>query len=487
MKQRNLFVPAVLFLCLVSSQSLGAQRADSCDPAQKRALVLSGGGLKGAFQAGAVYHLVVHRHCDFHDFAGVSVGSLNSVILAQARRDADSSEASWENLAQRVEVLVDIWQGIRSPKQILKPRWPGWKWALFLRFGFFGMENLNSFDPLMKLIQANVDVDALAEQGRPVRVGSVSFSDGVYREVGPTARFPNNDRRYFLQYLYGSALIPVVGRMPRIQQADGDTDPRGWTQFGDGGVLHNTPIFNYFRKCPPETSPAESQGQATTADSCHDWLRLGTPPPQQVQQLFVVVTGPFTRRVDTYPIQPELLARGRRQVTDGRKILLRTLDLVLQSAYRGDLNLMLAANDLLAWRKRYYQSVTASLTPEQREEFDRSFAEINRDFPLDSYNPAPDGGWSLPYEVGLVAPEKAYAGTFEVDSENIALQFHHGCLAADAMMQKDFGMTAMTEKCLARFPLPASKSKKSNGRREEPAAATSDPADDRIPANPGLR
>jgi hypothetical protein len=56
--------------------SLNARGPDYCDPGKRRALVLSGGGLKGAFQAGATYHLIVHRHCDFHEIAGVSVGSL---------------------------------------------------------------------------------------------------------------------------------------------------------------------------------------------------------------------------------------------------------------------------------------------------------------------------------------------------------------------------------------------------------------------------
>ena len=61
-----------------------ARAEDPCASRERRALVLSGGGLKGAFEAGAVYYLVIHRGCDFHDFAGVSVGALNAGILAQA-------------------------------------------------------------------------------------------------------------------------------------------------------------------------------------------------------------------------------------------------------------------------------------------------------------------------------------------------------------------------------------------------------------------
>jgi predicted acylesterase/phospholipase RssA len=435
-----------------------AESAGYCDPEMKRALVLSGGGLKGAFQAGAVYHLIVHRHCDFREFAGVSVGSLNAVILAQAPRDKNP-EASLNNLTDRAEKLVKVWHDIRSRKQILKPRWPGWVWALSLRYGLFGVESMNTFDPLMKLIEANVDVDALAERGRPVRVGSVSFWDGSYREVGPNATFPNNDRKYFLNYVYASALIPIVGKMPRIQQSEQETDPRKWPQYGDGGILNNTPIFNYFRKCPPQDSQHQSEDEIT----CLAWLRAGTPPPQEVQQLFVVVTAPFTGH-DTYPVPPKLLGSGSRQVTDGRKILLRTIDLILETDFRDDLTLMLESNAILGWRKRIYDAAIAGLGPEQRKEFDQKFADINRDFPVHSYNEPLEGGPSLPYEAVIVAPDKVYAESFDVDPENIALQLHYGCLEADLMVQADFHLASMKERCLARFPLPTTKSVQSNGQ-----------------------
>jgi predicted acylesterase/phospholipase RssA len=70
------------------------QALNYCEPEKKRALVLSGGGLKGAFQAGAIYHFIVHRRCDFREIAGVSVGSLNAAILAQAQRDVRSEAVS---------------------------------------------------------------------------------------------------------------------------------------------------------------------------------------------------------------------------------------------------------------------------------------------------------------------------------------------------------------------------------------------------------
>ena len=289
-----------------------------------------------------------------------------------------------------------------------------------------------------------------------MRVGSVSLWDGTYQEVGPSATFPNNDRKYFLQYVYASALIPIVGKMPRIQQAEQDTDMKQWIQYGDGGILNSTPIFNYFRKCEPQDSPRQGVDSAPRP-ACLSWLRTGTPPPQNVQQLFVIVTSPFTKNVDRYPAQPKLLDGGSKQVTDGRKILLRTIDLILETDFREDLTLMLESNAILAWRKRTYDAATTNLSPAQRETFDQEFAEINKIFPLHSYNESADGGPSLPYDALVVAPEKVYSGSFEVDPQNIALQLHYGCLEADLMMQEDLHMTSMKEKCEERFPMPTPK------------------------------
>jgi NTE family protein len=58
----------------------------------KRALVLSGGGAKGAFQLGAVRYIesVVKTENPGYNFdiiAGVSVGSLNGVMLAMDKYD----------------------------------------------------------------------------------------------------------------------------------------------------------------------------------------------------------------------------------------------------------------------------------------------------------------------------------------------------------------------------------------------------------------
>src|SRR5512146_1350271 len=91
------------------AQSMG------CLPGDSRALVLSGGGAKGAFEAGAIYHLVVHRHCDYKEISGVSVGALNGAFLAQAASSSDPG-LSLRNLVEQAEELAKVWESIKGPQ-----------------------------------------------------------------------------------------------------------------------------------------------------------------------------------------------------------------------------------------------------------------------------------------------------------------------------------------------------------------------------------
>jgi len=103
----------LLATMIIVSTFCFAQSMD-CGPGDSRALVLSGGGAKGAFEAGAIYHLVVHRHCDFKEISGVSVGALNASFLAQAASSNDP-ERSLNNLVDQAEALAKVWESIKGP------------------------------------------------------------------------------------------------------------------------------------------------------------------------------------------------------------------------------------------------------------------------------------------------------------------------------------------------------------------------------------
>ena len=78
-----------------------------------------------------------------------------------------------------------------------------------------------------------------------------------------------------------------------------------------------------------------------------------------------------------------------RQITDGRQILVRMFDLLVDTISRDDLDDMLMLNDLLAWRTQAAEHVGAPLA----------------DFPIESFNAAP-GAASRPYEIALIAPAR---------------------------------------------------------------------------------
>jgi len=436
---------------LLTSVLASAQTMDPCASGKQRALVLGGGGVKGAFEAGAIYHLVVLRRCDFNEFSGVSVGALNATFLAQAAPATDPSE-SYSNLAEQTEALVSLWQSLKSQHDIARGRF-----LATLRFGIFGLDSMVDFTPLHQLEDRNISLDKLYH-GRPVRVGFVSFHDGEYREVLAKSLPIGSPAANFMEYLHASSTPPVLGKLPQIPVDRATSESQ---QFADGSLRHITPIAGYFAACPPAS--AAQNGDATSEQStgyCSATGRESIPPHLSIQQLFVIVTSPYSRDSEARPIlDPKCCRRGTRQMTDGRKILGRTLALLDDEVYRQDLDFLLSANAALAWRWQTYRQMIAGAPPDLVAQTKERF-RATRAFAFESYNSNsndPDAP-SQPYEVGLIVPEKEYAdlkSLVAVSPASVQEQLYCGCVAADQMMQKSFGMPSLAGKCAERFtPFP---------------------------------
>lgn len=428
---------------LVVCCSISAQDQNPCAGAQRRALIFSGGGTKGAFETGAAYHLIVHRNCDFHEFAGASVGALNSAFLAQALPSDDASQ-SHATLAGQVESLVSLWQSVKGPRDIVRSR----KFAT-LRFGLFGLENLNDFQPLKRLLQVNISAEKLA-QGRPTRAGVVSFWDGGYHEVVARSSSSLQVNPKFMEYLFASSVPPLYGKLPRIVDGSASDDPRQWPQFTDGGLRHITPVVSYFKTCRTEQFSG-----ADNSENCNTSGNFIAPPHEAVQQLFVIVSSPYSRQSDLMPVHdPKCCRPGTRQITDGRKILGRTITMLDDSAYRWDLDFMFMANDMLRWRWQNYQDAIALTAPDSTQ---AQRPQNQRGFGIESYNRDANepGAPSLPYEIALVTPEKEYADVSQLlvfSPSLIQEQLYCGCIAADRMMQDRFAQSSTAGQCAHRFP-----------------------------------
>ena len=377
---------------------------------------MGGGGSKGAFQAGAVYHLVAIRGCDFTEIDGTSSGALNAGLLAQAAQSRDEA-TSLRNMTQQAEALVAMWQQIHGTKDIVKGR-P----LASLRFGLFGLEGLKNFEPLKKLLKQNVSLERL-DNGRELRVGTVSFHDGLYHEVTLN---PNGvSDRNALDYLFGSAIMPMYGVMPRIpaKMAEGTMEP---VQFGDGSTRHMVPLGSYFVMC----TGADAQG-------CRERGTHGALPHQPLEQLFIIITSPYDRNHETKAMfNPAAFKQGTHQITDGRKLMGRALDVIIDTVQHTDLDTLLDGNDLLAWREHNASDKGA--------------------FPIESYNydPANTGKASRPYQVGIVAPDHEMddmSKTLEFSPQRIAEQMYCGCMAADRMMVDKFGAGSEAGKCGEKF------------------------------------
>jgi NTE family protein len=394
--------------------------ADPCAAQHARSLVLSGGGAKGAFEAGAAYHLIVHRGCDFTEIAGSSVGAINGALLAQAAAASDAT-VSLVNLRAAAEHLVDEWTAIDSPRDVMRTRPLG-----RIRFAMFGLDSVADLEPLRQFIRERVALEKLAA-GRELRVGVTTFVDGRYREIVINSG-GQVDAQAAHEIIFGGAVVPLFGRMVRAVPPASSAGP---LQLADGGLRHATPVTSYFSAC----RAADGGGSL-----CIPLTGADTPPHPRTEQLFVVVTSPFARRNDLRPVvDASALDRGGVTITDGRQILVRMFDLLVDTMYRDDLDDILTFNDLLAWHARAAAAGAPLAT-----------------FPLGSYNTGNAATpYSLPYEIVLVGPQREDSDPitlFNVQPATQRRQLYCGCIAADDAMRAQFGLPDMADRCAVRFP-----------------------------------
>jgi predicted acylesterase/phospholipase RssA len=427
-----------------------------CDPNVPRALVLSGGGSRGAFEAGAMYHLIVHRGCDFVDIAGVSVGGLNASFVGAAPTGINSQK----KLQDQTKELVTAWRNVPGPEQFLIPRFLG-----PVRMALFGIESLYDFEPARKWIGQHIDPDAIHRSGRNVRIGTVNFYDGRYHEITPGTPSPlkppspellgNLD--LYREFVLGGALIPVFGEMPRIRGPKDDNDSEDWPQYADGGLRHQTPLPGYFDPCDILTtqmeSPQLSEIERTRRPNC--LYPRSAPQHEKVQELMVVMSAPYDPRNDEIGPPPEFpKTQNRKHVKDGRKILERTvMDIVLDSPYRWDAGFTIVANHVLKWRADLYDSAKGSLSSAEFAKFKTIFDLKNKDFPVESFNSDLEVG-SRPYNFGIVCPTKRLGAIYGFDRKEIRRQLNEGCLSANKMMVDSFQGQDQESLCIRDLPLP---------------------------------
>ncbi|MGB1697212.1 MAG: patatin-like phospholipase family protein [Thermoplasmatota archaeon] len=163
-----------------------------------KALVLSGGGAKGAYQLGA--YIGLHQQGYAPDcLVGTSVGAINGAFIASGSSPEEMRRA-WLD----IEGHVSKWR---------RDAWRFKSWS-----------SLASTEPLRKYLQARIDWDALNGPGIPFTCTAVNTATG---EIANWTR-----EELTVEHLLASSAIP--GLFPPITI--------GGQQFFDGGVVNNTPL-----------------------------------------------------------------------------------------------------------------------------------------------------------------------------------------------------------------------------------------------------
>jgi NTE family protein len=182
----------------------------------KTALVLSGGGSKGAFQVGALSYLR-QQGIQFDCVAGVSVGSLNGSMVAQGKFDE----------------LNSVWNTITEKDVYLKPSWLKILWNNLTRQKM----SLYDLSPLGKILEQHV---SLTDMKIPFYAGITSLYDRKYYSVGLQDFYTDGQLR---DAIYASSLMPILWEPTQVQTKT------GLIQFAvDGGVKNVIPLADIIQE-----------------------------------------------------------------------------------------------------------------------------------------------------------------------------------------------------------------------------------------------
>lgn len=168
----------------------------------KTALVLSGGGAKGAFQAGVISKLA-QQGTQIDLVCGTSAGSLNAAAFAFCGAGE----------------MIDLWQDIRSWRDVFSLNWS----AVTMR-----ADGILGTGPLRKKVKRVIDVAFEDYPSRiPLSVSKVRLEDG-------RLMFANGGDQCLVDSVIASCSIPGI-ISPVIDEFTGD-------HYVDGGTRENVPL-----------------------------------------------------------------------------------------------------------------------------------------------------------------------------------------------------------------------------------------------------
>ena len=172
------------------------------------AIVLSGGGAKGAFQVGVLDALIQEKKVNFDIAVGTSTGAIQAAAVAQ----------------NDIPRLIQFWTSITKPDDIYRKR-SGTLLAILT-----GQPSLYTTGPLRTLLRQSVDDAKIKATGKRLRIGIVNLTTGEFRLVGENAS-------NLADWVYASCAMPFVFPPQDSRDALGHDE-----QWVDGGVRDVTPL-----------------------------------------------------------------------------------------------------------------------------------------------------------------------------------------------------------------------------------------------------
>jgi CRP-like cAMP-binding protein/predicted acylesterase/phospholipase RssA len=229
------------------------------DASIRRALVLSGGGARGAYEAGVVAALCEREQFDI--VCGTSIGAINAALTAQGA--TDRLQALWRSVPERalirgISPLHEMWAIVRRRDT----RWLRKAFQLAadvarglgaLRYAqpkaLRGISHLLDPAPIVAMLRTVLNYDELSRTlivgvtnltlARPEAFYSFPAGDAAFER-----RFAHSEgasvkltRENSVSAILASAAIPLA--FPKVQVPD---DDGRLSEYIDGGIGNNTPI-----------------------------------------------------------------------------------------------------------------------------------------------------------------------------------------------------------------------------------------------------
>jgi len=218
-----------MFKKVIMCAALGiASAADVC-----RALAMSGGGSKGAFEAGVLYGLyhakTAGQDFDYDVITGVSAGSINTGAMSVFPK---------EDTEHMLNVISDTWSQLTSGDL-----YEQWNWITREAGGIVSHSGIYNTEPLYKFI-TKFFADHGGKVQRKITVAGVDVNTGNYHLWDETE--PDVPKA-----VVSSSSIPFI--FPNQQ----------WKNEGlvvmDGGTVYNTNLVSAIQRCKEVVGDDESK------------------------------------------------------------------------------------------------------------------------------------------------------------------------------------------------------------------------------------